>query len=62
MRGPTCTFWANLTQSWLQLNVTATSMTVRDLWGQKDVGTFHGKFTAKAVPPHGVAVLTIQAA
>jgi hypothetical protein len=35
-------------------------MSVRDAWAQKDLGTFNGNFTAKAVPPHGSVVVTVK--
>jgi alpha-galactosidase len=34
---------------------------VRDLWRQKDVGTFTGSFTAPSIPPHGVLMLRLFA-
>ena len=53
----------DLTLSFAQLNITAASAAmVRDLWAEKDLGSFHGSFTAKAVPPHGVAMLTLSPA
>lgn len=53
---------ADLTVSFATLNLTAHSVVVRDLWLEKDMGSFEGSFTAKAVPPHGVAVLTVAPA
>lgn len=32
---------------------------VRDLWARKDLGTFHGSYTA-TVPPHGAILLKVQ--
>jgi len=34
--------------------------TVRDLWRQKDVGTFEDKYEA-TVPPHGVVLVKLTA-
>lgn len=34
---------------------------VRDVWSQSVVGTFHEHYTAKAVPPHGTAYITLEA-
>ena len=36
---------------------TFASMHVRDLWEQRDLGTFAGSWTAMAVPGHGVAMI-----
>ena len=33
---------------------------VRDLWGGKDLGALAGGYTAKAVPSHGVVMLTLR--
>jgi hypothetical protein len=53
----------DLTVSFEQLIITAAEVVVRDCWAQKQLGTIAGpSFTAKAVPPHGVAVLTMTAA
>ncbi len=46
-----------ITVTWQQLGVSG-SQKVRDLWRQKDLGDFDGKFTTK-VPVHGVAMLKI---
>ena len=42
--------------------ITAHTVRVRDLWKQADLGTFTGKFTAKAVPAHGHVALSLTAA
>ena len=34
--------------------------TVRDLWKGSDVATMQGSYTARAIPPHGVAVFTVK--
>jgi alpha-galactosidase len=33
---------------------------VRDLWRAKELGTQHGSFSARAVPPHGVVMITVR--
>jgi alpha-galactosidase len=33
--------------------------TVRDLWRQKDLGTFDQKFESEPIPPHGVALIRV---
>ena len=38
-----------------------TALAVRDVWAGKDLGTYTGGFTAKAVPPHGTVVLKLSA-
>ena len=52
----------DLTVSFERLNITATEVAVRDCWAEMQLGQFRGSFTAKAVPPHGVAVLTMSSA
>lgn len=42
------------------INVSYSTMMVRDAWAQADLGKFTGNFTAKAVPPHGVVVVTVS--
>jgi alpha-galactosidase len=46
--------------SWKDLGV-GRSQTVRDLWRQKDLGTFGDKFEA-TVPPHGVVMVKVSPA
>lgn len=41
------------------INVSYSSMAIRDSWKQANLGQFSGNFTAKAVPPHGVVVVTV---
>ena len=43
-----------------KLNITGSRL-IRDLWRQKDLGTFSGKFTA-TVPSHGVVMIKVSAA
>jgi hypothetical protein len=55
----------DLTLSFGRVNLTAPNgvVVVRDLWAEKDLGSFRGgSYTAKAVPPHGVAMLTLASA
>ncbi len=59
-RGETAT---TITVTWGPWGILATrgrtkKRTVRDLWRQKDLGTFAGKFEAK-VAPHGVVLVKI---
>jgi alpha-galactosidase len=52
----------DVTVTWQQLGLPAsTNASVRDLWQQKDVGTAQQQFIAKAVPPHGVVMVTVAA-
>ena len=52
----------DLNLSFARLNLTTPGAVVRDLWAEKDMGSFVGSFMAKSVPPHGVAVLTLTPA
>ncbi len=54
---------SDVTVRWADLGLSATAAaTVRDLWLQKDLGSFTGSFTALQVPPHGVTMITVQVA
>jgi alpha-galactosidase len=44
--------------SWAEAGVTG-KQRVRDLWRQKDLGVFDGKFSAKDVPRHGVVLVRL---
>ncbi len=48
---------ASVTASWADLGVTG-AQPVRDLWQQRDLGTFSGQFTA-TVPAHGAVLVTV---
>jgi alpha-galactosidase len=48
---------ATVTAKWADLKISG-SRTVRDLWRQKDLGKFEGKFEAP-VAPHGVVLLRV---
>lgn len=50
---------AGVTAAWEKLGIKG-SQVVRDLWRQKDLGTFVGKFEA-TVPSHGVVFVRIRA-
>jgi alpha-galactosidase len=52
---------APATLHWSDLQLSGPRL-VRDLWRQKDLGTFDDKFTAPEVPPHGVVLVRISAA
>jgi alpha-galactosidase len=47
--------------NWGDLNLTG-SQTVRDLWRQKDLGKFDGKFTSEPIPSHGVIFIRLSRA
>jgi len=49
------------TVTWSDLQI-AGSQTVRDLWRQKDLGTFDEKFDAPSIPSHGVFFLRVTKA
>jgi len=44
--------------NWSDLQLTG-SQTVRDLWRQKDLGTFDHKFETEPIPPHGVVLIRL---
>jgi alpha-galactosidase len=50
----------NLSVKWSELGITG-KWIVRDLWRQKDVGTFENEFSAD-VPPHGVVMIRLRRA
>jgi alpha-galactosidase len=54
-RGPVET---SASAAWSDLNLSG-KHTVRDLWRQKDIGKFTGKFEA-TIPPHGVVLVKIS--
>ena len=47
-----------MTVTWAELGISG-SKTVRDLWQQKDLGSFDRAFTAK-VPAHGAVMLRVR--
>ena len=52
----------DLTLAWSQINISnSTELSVRDLWDLENaVVTSTNEYTAKAVPPHGVAMLMLE--
>jgi alpha-galactosidase len=50
---------ASIAVTWSQLGLPAGAATVRDLYAQKDLGSFDGGYTATAVPSHGIAMLKV---
>ena len=49
-----------MTANWADLGVDGKQI-VRDLWRQKDLGSFDGKFSAP-VGPHGVVLIRLRPA
>ena len=47
--------------NWSDLQLTGTQ-SVRDLWRQKDLGKFEGKFESQPIPPHGVVLVRLSKA
>ena len=52
----------NITVTFADAWWSAPSAIVRDLWAEEDLGTFHGSYTAVAVPSHGTAALRLKPA
>jgi alpha-galactosidase len=52
----------SMTVQWTTIGIPAGAATVRDLWNQKDLGSFTGSYTATTVPSHGVVVLKVVSA
>jgi hypothetical protein len=53
---------ASMTVQWSAIGIPTGAATVRDLWNQKDLGSFTGSYTASSVPSHGVVVLKVVSA
>jgi alpha-galactosidase len=52
---------ADIPFTWAQIGYPAKlSAEMRDLWKAQDLGRMAGGWTAKAVPPHGVVVVTVK--
>jgi alpha-galactosidase len=49
----------SMTVQWTAIGLAAGAATVRDLWNQKDLGSFTNSYTATSVPMHGVVLLKI---
>lgn len=50
---------ASMTVQWSTIGLPAGAAVVRDLWNQKDLGSFTNSYTAASVPMHGVVMLKI---
>jgi hypothetical protein len=48
-----------MTVQWSTLGLPAGAATVRDLWNQKDLGSFTDSYAATSVPKHGVVMLKV---
>ena len=51
---------ANISVTWSQLGLPAGSYAVRDLWAQKDLGSFSTGYTATAVASHATVMLRVS--
>jgi len=45
--------------SWSQIGLPSGAATVRDLYAQKDLGSFTNSYMATSVPTHGIVMLKI---
>jgi len=45
-----------------QIGIPAGAATVRDLWSQKDLGSFTDSYSATGVPSHSVVMLKVVSA
>ncbi len=50
---------ASMTVQWTQIGIPAGAATVRDLFAQKDLGSFTNSYKADTVPMHGIVMLKI---
>jgi alpha-galactosidase len=50
---------ASMTVQWTQIGLPAGAATVRDLWNQKDLGSFTDSYKADTVPMHGIVMLKV---
>jgi alpha-galactosidase len=50
---------ASMTVQWTQIGLPAGAATVRDLWNQKDLGSFTDSYKADGIPQHGIVMLKI---
>jgi alpha-galactosidase len=50
---------ASMSVTWSQIGLQAGAATVRDLYAQKDLGSFTDSYKADSVPSHGIVMLKI---
>jgi hypothetical protein len=50
---------ASMSVTWTQIGLSAGAATVRDLYQQKDLGSFTDSYTASSVPTHGIVMLKV---
>ena len=50
---------ASMSVTWSQIGLPAGAATVRDLYAQKDLGSFNDSYMAASVPMHGIVMLKI---
>jgi alpha-galactosidase len=50
---------ASMSVTWTQIGLPAGAATVRDLYAQKDLGSFTDSYKADSVPSHGIVMLKI---
>ena len=50
---------ASITVQWTAIGLTSGAATVRDLWNQKDLGSFTGSYAATGIPMHGIVLLKV---
>jgi alpha-galactosidase len=50
---------ASMSVTWAQLGLPAGAATVRDLYAQKDLGSFTDTYKADTVPSHGIVMLKV---
>jgi alpha-galactosidase len=53
---------ASMSVTWTQIGLPAGAATVRDLYAQKDLGSFSDSYKADSVPSHGIVMLKIVSA
>jgi alpha-galactosidase len=53
---------SSMSVTWSQIGLPAGAATVRDLYAQKDLGSFTDSYTASSVPSHGIVMLKITSA
>jgi alpha-galactosidase len=50
---------ASISVTWSQIGLPSGAATVRDLYAQKDLGSFTNSYTASSVPTHGIVMLKV---